>query len=179
MLYTNKKQRHRIDHLALFILPLLLPSSCSFLLSSLKQPATASFFPMVPPPHPPSPPPRPSHPPPSFSICLVNDSPSHPSPSFKLSPSQQAYCDALSSSSPSLSSPIPAAKPGKAVRVQSDGKQLMCAVTEARKLAAGRGRATRRPAMVSEKRWTESESFGGSWEDVTAAMEGLLRGEEA
>ncbi|EKX34246.1 hypothetical protein GUITHDRAFT_147366 [Guillardia theta CCMP2712] len=136
------------------------------------------------------PPPSLSTLPSSFSVSLVNLSSSisssrSPSPSFKLSPSQQAYCDALPpqpsscSSSPSWTSSGPAAKPGKAVRVQSDGTQLMRAVMEARKLAAGRGGATKRPAMASEKRWTELESFGGSWEDVTAGMEGLLRGGEA
>ncbi|EKX34248.1 hypothetical protein GUITHDRAFT_119597 [Guillardia theta CCMP2712] len=59
----------------------------------------------------------------------------------------------------------PAAKPGKALRVQSDGTELMREVTEARRrIAARRGKAV----------WAGEESHRRSWEDVTAATEGLL-----
>ncbi|EKX51760.1 hypothetical protein GUITHDRAFT_102367 [Guillardia theta CCMP2712] len=96
------------------------------------------------PPSPPSPPRRPSR------------------PCFRLSPSQQAYLDAQVPTSPCAEEARQPA--GRGVRVESEGKELMQGVMEARKAAAGLKKGRQEGTGAS---W-RSQVFAESFEDVTA-----------
>eukprot|EP00960_Hanusia_phi_P005254 152559-Hanusia_phi.AAC.1 len=114
----------------------------------------------------------------SRSIILVDVDLPQRSPSsrppracFRLSPSQQAYVDAHAP--PSLGAEESRLPVGKAVRVESEGKELARGLMEARKVAARLKRLERQGQRPS---WQSSGAFGESLEDVTAGAEAFLLG---